>query len=131
MENPLLRKLSTVGELDEDDCKLVEELCRDVRDFEPKQEIMSRGDRSEHVHVMLDGWAPRYKDLPDGNRQIVGFLIPGNFCGPSCAGLGSDGSHHYGALGPCKVAFMKSGQLSGIAEQRSRLTRALWWTRPS
>jgi CRP-like cAMP-binding protein len=30
--------------------------------------------------VILEGWGMRYKDLDDGRRQILAFLLPGDVC---------------------------------------------------
>lgn len=32
------------------------------------------------VLAMLDGWACRYKILPNGLRQITAFMLPGDSC---------------------------------------------------
>ena len=42
--------------------------------------IIVEGDKPRHVHLVLDGWACRYKQLPDGKRQIVSLFVPGDFC---------------------------------------------------
>lgn len=36
---------------------------------------------SPHLFTLYDGWAFRFKTLSDGRRQIVGFLLPGDFIG--------------------------------------------------
>lgn len=33
------------------------------------------------ISVLLQGWAIRYKSLPDGRRQILNFLLPGDIVG--------------------------------------------------
>src|SRR3546814_10238250 len=32
------------------------------------------------MHIVLAGWAQRYKQLEDGRRQILGFVLPGEVC---------------------------------------------------
>jgi CRP-like cAMP-binding protein len=32
------------------------------------------------VHLILEGFACRYKVLADGTRQIMAYLVPGDFC---------------------------------------------------
>jgi CRP-like cAMP-binding protein len=32
----------------------------------------------DSVYLILTGWACRYKALPNGNRQIMNYLIPGD-----------------------------------------------------
>lgn len=37
--------------------------------------------RSSQLYTLYAGWAFRYKTLSDGRRQILGFLLPGDFIG--------------------------------------------------
>ncbi len=43
--------------------------------------ILLEGARSENCYTMLSGWGFRYKMLPDGRRQILNFVLPGDFVG--------------------------------------------------
>ena len=43
--------------------------------------IMMEGHSSPHLYTVLQGWAFRYKTLPDGRRQILNFVMPGDFLG--------------------------------------------------
>ena len=42
------------------------------------EDIIRDGDHSPDCHVVLSGLACRYKILPDGERQIIAFLISGD-----------------------------------------------------
>lgn len=37
------------------------------------------GEVPAEVYTLFDGWAFRFKLLPDGRRQILSFLLPGDF----------------------------------------------------
>lgn len=43
--------------------------------------IVNKGDVSKEIFVIRSGWAIRYDILPKGNRQIFGFLAPGDVIG--------------------------------------------------
>ncbi|RYF37763.1 MAG: cyclic nucleotide-binding domain-containing protein, partial [Cytophagaceae bacterium] len=45
--------------------------------FQAQQDVIADGAHSEYCHVLLTGLACRYKILPDGERQIMAFLVPG------------------------------------------------------
>jgi CRP/FNR family transcriptional regulator len=43
--------------------------------------IFREGDAAERLYTLLAGWAFRFKTLPDGRRQILNFLLPGDLVG--------------------------------------------------
>lgn len=125
--DPLFTRLATIAHLREDDKFLLKELCRDVRTIDAKRDIISHGDRPDHVHLIVDGWASRYKMLPNGSRQIVAFLIPGDFCDLHVAVLGQM-DHGIAALTRCRVAYIVSRDLDELTSHHNGLTKALWWS---
>jgi CRP/FNR family transcriptional regulator len=54
--------------------------------------VFSEGDRAENVYEVVWGVLRLYKLLPDGRRQITGFLFSGHLLG-----LANGGSYTYGA----------------------------------
>ncbi len=44
----------------------------------PGENIIIRNQISENVFVLCSGWAFRFFQLPDGRRQILRFLLPGD-----------------------------------------------------
>lgn len=51
------------------------------RTVRPGQEIVSEGRRCAAIFVIIEGIAIRYRILRDGQRQILNFLLPGDFAG--------------------------------------------------
>ena len=43
--------------------------------------VLVEGSHSAHLYTVLSGWAFRYKLLPDGRRQILNYLMPGDLIG--------------------------------------------------
>ena len=125
--NPLVTKLETVMPLNEDDRLSLDALLDDVVEVGAKRDIISQGDRPEVVHLILEGWAARYTLLADGSRQILAFLLPGDFCDIHATILG-EMDHGIVAVTPCKVAFIAAGKFDALTTRRATLTRALWWT---
>lgn len=125
--NALLAKLETVANLGEDGKASLATLCHDTRTIAAKQHIIHEGDRPEQVHLIVDGWAARYKQLPDGSRQIVAFLIPGDFCDLHVAVLGHM-DHAIVAITQCRVAFIPGLEIDELTSNHNGLTKALWWS---
>ena len=47
----------------------------------PGKAIVREGDPAERLYTLLSGWAFRFKTLPDGRRQILNVLMPGDLVG--------------------------------------------------
>lgn len=123
--NPLEAKLQTVASLGAEDREALADLCTDAREMAARRSIIREGDRPDHVHLMVEGWAARYKLLPDGARQITAFLIPGDFCDLHVTILG-EMDHSIVTLTRAKVAFIPRGKIDEITD-RPRLAKALCW----
>ena len=100
---PLIAKLTTVADVQESDVARLMELFDDERIIPARQDIISDGERPDHVHVIVEGWAARYKVLAEGAQQIMAFLIPGDFCDLHTAVLGKM-DHAIATITRCRVA---------------------------
>ena len=47
----------------------------------PGDVIVREGETGGELHTLLSGWAFRFRTLRDGGRQILNFLLPGDFIG--------------------------------------------------
>jgi len=70
MPEPLIRKLEQFETLSEDDRRVLQDAVREVKEIAPRQDIILEGDKPDNVHLVLEGWAARYKLLPEGKRAI-------------------------------------------------------------
>ncbi|WP_197418488.1 Crp/Fnr family transcriptional regulator [Sphingomonas sp. CCH9-F2] len=124
--NPLLAKLEAVAALSADDRHAIETICAGTRTIGGHKDIVREGEKPEHIHIMLDGWAARYKALPDGGRQITGFLLPGDICDMGAAVL-KQADHSVLALTQVTIASVTRTALIEATRERSRLAQAFWW----
>ena len=123
--HPFLKKIESAGELSTADRDLLTELCDDTRRVQSRYDLISEGDQPDHVHLMLKGWACRYKLLPDGSRQITALLLPGDFCDTHIT-LFQEMDHAIGTLTDSEVAVISRGTMRELTE-RPGIARALWW----
>jgi CRP-like cAMP-binding protein len=119
-------KLEAFTRLSADDKAALAAICRNVRVIDARRDLISEGDRPRFVHLMIDGWACRYKQLPDGKRQIVSMFVPGDFCDVNVYILRSM-DHSIGAITRLKVAMITPEEMNALTNQRPRVTQALWW----
>lgn len=123
---PLIRKLENFAPLCGDDKRALDALvAREVKRYGAREDVIHDGDRPEHVHVVLDGFACRYKTLEDGRRQVTAYFVPGDFCDLHVFILCAM-DHSIGALTPCTVSLVPRGAVLGLLA-RPALARALWW----
>lgn len=127
IDNPLIARLETFAPLSEDDRQALRDACGNTRQVPPNRDIISEGESPDHVHLVLDGWAARYKVVPDGARQITAYLIPGDFCDLHVTIL-KEMDHGITALTPATVAYIPHGEMEALIEERPALARALWWS---
>lgn len=125
--NPLLTKLSAFADIGEDDARALEWLCTNVTTHKAKSDLIREGDRPESVFLILDGWAMRYKLLPDGSRHIMAFLVPGDLCDVHVFILKAM-DHNIGLLSEARVAAIPKEKMLALVDERPRLTQALWWS---
>lgn len=125
MSDPLITKLARFTSLDEADRAALARLSVDVRDVSGGDLILE-GDQPEHVLLLVEGWACRYKSLPDGKRQITAFLIPGDLCDVHIFVLDRM-DHSIGLLCPARVAFIPAQLMLDTMARHPGIAQALWW----
>lgn len=96
------------------------------RVFAPHETLLQEHRPAEGLLLILEGFACRFRLLPDGRRQILGILLPGDLCELRLL-LSGPLDHSVGALGAVRAALIPTASLAALAEQQPRLARALWW----
>lgn len=124
--SPLTRKLSVFIELDGRDRAVLAELESATRHVRQGAELLSRGGRIDNVQVVRDGWAVRSKTLPDGRRQIIDFVLPGNLVG-FYGHIVPLSEEAVTALTPMIVASFSTERMPEIFAQYPRLASGMAW----
>lgn len=76
-----LRRLPLFLDNSTDEINLVQSLKRCELRLGPSENLIHEGQTDAPLFTLLDGWAFRYKTLRDGRRQILNFLLAGDFIG--------------------------------------------------
>jgi CRP-like cAMP-binding protein len=127
MSNAFIDKLSGHAPLAVEDVRLLTAACQNQRTFPPRRDLIREGDRPGPVFVILEGWACRYKLLPEGTRQITSFLMPGDCCDLHASVLNYM-EHSIATLTAARIAMVPRGIMENLIETRPAITRAFWWT---
>ncbi|GEO19324.1 Crp/Fnr family transcriptional regulator [Microvirga aerophila] len=125
MMNRLTRKLEAFGPLPDADKRLLDEIIRDARSVKPRTDLIREGETPNDVNLILEGFACRYKMTPNGTRQIVAYLVPGDFCDLHVFILKAM-DHTIATLSQCQVVKIPRPRILALME-RPAIARAFWW----
>lgn len=90
----------------------------------PGQEIVSEGKRCASVFLITEGIAMRYRILRDGQRQILNFLVPGDFAGIASSRF-ENAVFTIRTLTPTVVSPIPASRLTAMLEAQPRLASVL------
>lgn len=125
MANRFLDKLSNFGVLQPDDLEALSGATKFPTKHGGRVDLIREGDRPGPVFVMLEGWACRYKVLPNGSRQIVGLLMPGDCCDLHI-GLLAEMDHSIQTITPALVAKIDRFQMDDLMERHPRVAKVMY-----
>ena len=125
MENRFISKLRGFAHLNEADVAALASATSRARRVSVRKDLIREGDRPGPVFVMLDGWAFRYKILPNGTRQVLAYLMPGDACDLH-VGLLAEMDHSIQTIGPALVATIDRAQMDEIMDRHRNIARAMY-----
>lgn len=123
----LILKLENFTRVSGDERRALAEASTTVRRFGAHEDLVLEGEPTDGIKLILEGFACRYKILPDGRRQIVAYLVPGDLCDLRIFIL-KHMDHSIGTLAPVEAATLSQDTMLGILERYPNLARALWWS---
>ncbi len=91
-------------------------------DLDVGQAVFFEGDDARNLFVLISGALKLYKLLPDGRRQITGFLYAGDFLG-----LAFNDVYQYTAeaLGPSRLCRLPRARIEALLDDLPRLASRL------
>ena len=126
MQHALIQKLESFDALTDEDQQALNAFVPRVRQVGPRVDLAREGDVPDHVHLILDGYACRYKVLPDGQRQIMAIFVPGDFCDLNVFIL-DQMDHSIGTISACQIVDIPRSAIEEVTANRPRITRAFLW----
>ena len=128
MLNPLNAKLEQFATFSGEERRRLDALiAMRHQAYAAKDDILAEGERVNSIHVDLSGLAARYKVLDEGERQIMGFLIPGDISDVEVFVL-EKMDHGIAAISNTVCAIIPADTIKGLLTEMSSLTQALWWS---
>ena len=128
MENPWRMKMEHFTRFSDAERARLDELVSEPhqRRHDGGADIIRDGEHSPDCHVILSGIACRYKIVPDGGRQIMAFLVPGDLCDAEIFILKTM-DHGVAALSPTTTALVPGEVIGELVRSSGALSSALWW----
>lgn len=127
MANPWTMKMEQFTRFSDEERQILDRLISErQRQYAPGEDILREGDHVPDCHVVLSGLASRYKLLPDGGRQIMAFLVPGDLCDAEIFIL-KEMDHSVAAMSPTTVALISGDQMRDLLSNKGNVAQALWW----
>lgn len=123
----LLLKLRARDIVDEEEEQVLREAIGTIRELPAGRILVRAGVTLSESTLLFDGFVCRYKDLTDGQRQIMEIHVPGDF-------LDLHGfllkriDHNVAAMTPVRYAQVPHDALKRISEDYPHLTRLLWFS---
>jgi len=121
----LVQKLQSITELTAEERQALLDLPMTVRSYTRGEDIVREGGIPSECCLILDGFACRYKLLPDGRRQIMAFHTPGDL--PDLQSLHIQTlDHSVGAMMPTLAAFIPHASMRTLTARFPGLMHAFW-----
>jgi CRP-like cAMP-binding protein len=120
-----LRKLEARDALSEEERATLIACASDEVLFPAGSDLVREGARPDTSMLVIDGFTTRYRDAPDGSRQIMAIHVPGDFVDLHSLLL-REMDHSVGALSACRVMRFPHVRLRALTETHPHLTRLLW-----
>ncbi len=126
VETPLAKKLNNFVDLSPDELACLADLQSRRRTVAALTEIVYEGQTNHRAWILQEGWANCYKLVPSGNRQIIGFPLPGDFMGLRSILLRTS-DHSFESLTDAVISEVSQQRLIDIFHELPRLAAAILW----
>lgn len=117
-----VRHIAVCRTLDCDDLALMKQMGWSLR-LRAGQTLFHEGDPATRVFSVTRGSLKLYKLLPDGRRQVTGFLFPGDFLG-----IAVDDEHAFTAeaMEESQLCWFPRSRFDAFVEEHGEMERALY-----
>lgn len=121
-----LRPLDIFRPFEKEELSFVSGFKRGELSVEKGATVLVEGTNSAHLYTVLSGWGFRYKLLPDGRRQILNYLMPGDLLGLQGSLMG-EMQHSVEALSPMLLCMFERDKLQELYRNHPGLAYDITW----
>jgi len=110
----------------EGDISFLDDIKKDHLSVPAGRDLITAGDADPPLFTLFSGWAFRFKMLPDGRRQILNFLLPGDSIGFQ-ARMFDSAPHSVQTLTDVEVCAFHRGKIWEMYRKHPELAFDLTW----
>ena len=121
-----LRRAPGVVPVTPQELRCIQDFRSSTRRVASGQAIISECHAPGKLFTLYDGWAFRYKTLADGRRQILNFLLPGDFIGLQVE-FADEATHGVEALTDVQLCVFPQDGLWNLFHQEPKLGYDVTW----
>ncbi|MFU0504945.1 Crp/Fnr family transcriptional regulator [Pseudaminobacter sp. NGMCC 1.201702] len=121
-----LRPLKIFREFEPEELAFVSRFKKGELSVEKGATVLVEGSHSAHLYTVLSGWGFRYKLMPDGRRQILNYLMPGDLIGLQGSLMG-EMQHSVEALSSMLLCVFEREQLHELYRNYPGLGYDITW----
>lgn len=122
---PLMRR-KAFRDFNKKELDFVSRLKRGELSVDRSATVLAEGTRNPHLYTVLMGWGFRYKLLPDGRRQIVNYVMPGDLIGLQGSLMG-EMQHSIETLSPMTLCVFERSELMSLYREHPDLAYDVTW----
>lgn len=121
-----LRQRQMFAPLSKDDVDFMRKFKSGELTIDPGTTILMEGSNAPQLYTVLKGMGIRYKTLENGNRQVINFLLPGDFAGLQ-AGVMGEMQHSVEATTPMMLCTFNRSELWQLFRQNPSRAFDMTW----
>jgi CRP-like cAMP-binding protein len=121
-----LRACGLFKPVSQNELAVINDIKRDHLALPAGTEIIRAGEESLELYTLYSGWAFRFKNLPDGRRQILNFLLPGDLLGLQAA-MFDAAQHGIEALTDVELCLLPRQKIWHLFGQMPELAFDVTW----
>lgn len=125
MPNRFIEKLGNFEDLGSEEIAALVAATSQAREVEARRDLIREGDRPGPVFVILEGWACRYKILPNGSRQVLALLMPGDCCDLH-NGLFTEMDHSIQTITPALVVTIEREEMDLLMDSFPKIAKSMY-----
>jgi len=125
--SPIVLKLRHIFDLTPEGERLLDSVAARRVELPKGADFVVQGEPDEAAYVVLEGWASRSRQLADGRRQILNFLLPGDWAGLTTI-LFRTADHSATAVTPIVAARVFPADMAVLFRDHVRLALGIYWS---